>query len=85
MREFFETKLTRRFDLVETGLVTKDYLMGNRFTVADAYLFTVLGWMKGFGIDLSRWPKLTAYMQRIGVRPSVAAALKREAAAAFVA
>jgi len=50
VREFFETKLTRRFDLVETGLVTKDYLMGNRFTVADAYLFTVLGWMKGFGM-----------------------------------
>lgn len=50
VREFFETKLTRRFDLVETGLVTKDYLMGNRFTVANAYLFTVLGWMKGFGM-----------------------------------
>jgi glutathione S-transferase len=59
--------------------------MGNRFTVVDAYLFTVLGWMKGLGIDLSRWPKVAAYMQRIEIRPSVAAALEREAAVAFVA
>ncbi|WP_374039461.1 glutathione S-transferase C-terminal domain-containing protein (plasmid) [Brevundimonas staleyi] len=59
--------------------------MGNRFTVADAYLFTVLGWMKGFGIDLSRWPKIAAYMRRIEVRPSVAAALEREAAVPSVA
>ncbi|AYM65759.1 glutathione transferase GstA [Agrobacterium fabrum] len=84
VRGLFETKLTRRFDLIETGLATQDYLIGNRFTVADAYLFTVLGWMKGFGIDLSRWPKLTAYMQRIEIRPSVAAALERETAVAFV-
>jgi len=84
VRGLFETKLTRRFDLIETGLATQDYLIGNRFTVADAYLFAVLGWMKGFGIDLSRWPKLTAYMQRIEIRPSVAAALERETAVAFV-
>lgn len=81
----FETKLARRFDFIETGLATQDYLISNRFTVADAYLFTVLGWMKGFGIDLSRWPKLTAYMQRIEIRPSVAAALERETAVALVA
>lgn len=85
VRDLFETKLTRRFDFIETRFATQDYLMGNRFTVVDAYLFTVLGWMKGFGIDLSRWPKVAAYMQRIAIRPSVAAALEREAAVAFVA
>jgi glutathione S-transferase len=85
VRDLFETKLTRRFDLIEAGLATQDYLMGNRFTIADAYLFTVLCWMKGFGIDLGRWPKLTAYIRRIEVRPSVAAALEREAAVPFVA
>jgi glutathione S-transferase len=41
--------------------------------------------MKGFGIDLSRWPKLTAYMRRIKVRSSVTAALEREAVVASVA
>lgn len=85
VRDLFETKLTRRFDFIETRFATQDYLMGNRFTVVDAYLFTVLGWMKGFGIDLSRWPKVAAYMQRIAIRPSVAAALEREASVAFVA
>lgn len=85
VRDLFETKLTRRFDFIETRFATQDYLMGNRFTVVDAYLFTALGWMKGFGIDLSRWPKVAAYMQRIAIRPSVAAALEREAAVAFVA
>jgi glutathione S-transferase len=54
--------------------------MGDRFTVADAYLFTVLGWMEGFGIDLSRWPLTGAYWRRIELRPSVTAALEREAA-----
>jgi glutathione S-transferase len=59
VRDLIEIKLTRRFALIETGLTTtQDYLMGKRFTVADAYLFTVPGWMKGLGIDLSRWPKL---------------------------
>lgn len=85
VRELFKTKLSRRFDLIETGLATRDYLMGDRFTVADAYLFTVLGWMKGFGIDLNRWPKVAAFMRRIEVRPSVAAALEREAAIPSVA
>lgn len=85
VRDLFEIKLTRRFDFIETGLATREYLMGDRFTVADAYLFTVLGWMKGFGIDLSRWPKVAAYMRRIEVRPSVAAALEREAAVPFMA
>ncbi|WP_425624674.1 glutathione transferase GstA [Agrobacterium radiobacter] len=85
VRDLFETKLMRRFDLIEPGLATQDYLMGNRFTVVDAYLFTVLGWMKGFGIDLGRWPRVAAYMRRIEVRPSVTAALEREAAVAFVA
>ncbi len=69
VRDLFETKLTRRFDFIETRFATQDYLMGNRFTVVDAYLFTVLGWIKGFGIDLSRWPKVAAYMQRIAISP----------------
>lgn len=72
VRDLFATKLFRRFDLIETGRATQDYLMGNRFTV--------LGWMEGFGINLSRWLKVAVCMRRIEVRPSVAAALEREAA-----
>lgn len=79
MKTFLKARLSRRFDFIESRLTTQKYLIGNRFTVADAYLYTVLSWMKGFGIDLKRWPNVAAYLRRIGVRPSVAAALEREA------
>lgn len=48
--------------------------MGDGFTAADAYLFTVPGWMPGFSIELGRWPNITAYIERIASRPSVASA-----------
>jgi glutathione S-transferase len=52
--------------------------MGDPFTVADGYLFTVLGWTKWLGIDLAQWPVLSAYVARIGARPKVVEALKAE-------
>jgi glutathione S-transferase len=78
----FKTKLFKRFNLIEAALTHHAYLMGERFTVADAYLFTVLGWMQDFAIDLEGWPKIASYMRRIGLRPSVTAAKEREAAIA---
>lgn len=75
----FKARLFRRFDLIEAHLVKRTYLAGDGFTVADAYLFTVLGWMKVFSISLSGWPQIAAYAERIGARPSVAVALEREA------
>jgi glutathione S-transferase len=78
-RAIFETKLFRRFDEIEAVLATRPYLMGETFTVADAYLYTVLGWMRFFSIDLGRWPATASYVQRIGNRPVVQAALSEEA------
>jgi glutathione S-transferase len=75
----FRDRLFRRFDFIEANLASRDYLMGDSFTVADAYLFTVLGWMKGFSIDLDRWLATARYMRRIGARASLKAALAREA------
>ncbi|MBG0807894.1 glutathione transferase GstA [Methylosinus sp. H3A] len=75
----FRDRLYQRLDFIEVNLTSLDYLMGDCFTVADAYLFTVLGWMKGFSIDLDRWPAIALYMQRIDARASVQAALAREA------
>ncbi|MDQ0504150.1 glutathione S-transferase [Xanthobacter agilis] len=74
----FRDRLFRRLDFIEVNLASRDYLVGDGFTVADAYLFTVLGWMKGFSIDLDRWPATARYMQRIGARASVQSALARE-------
>lgn len=79
VKDFFKARLFKRFDLIEATLKKQTYLMGNSFTVADAYLFTVLGWMPGFAIDLRRRPNIVAYIQRIAARPSVAAAHAREA------
>jgi glutathione S-transferase len=84
MREIVKAKLFRRLDNIEARLAEASYLMGERFTVADAYLFTVLGWMRFFSISLDRWPSLPGYMRRIAERPSVSAALAREEEAELV-
>lgn len=76
-KQGLQLQLARRFDYVEPRLQGREYLM-NEFTVADAYLFTVLGWTKPLHIDLSRWPNLQAYLQRLGARPTVHAAMVAE-------
>jgi glutathione S-transferase len=70
--------LGKRFDWLTTFLAGKTFLIGNTFTVADAYLFTVLNWPAHAGIDLGKWPALTAYHSRIAQRPKVQQALKEE-------
>ena len=70
--------LTRRFDWVAPQLQGKPYLMGERFTVADAYFFTLLNWCRFTGIDLGRWPALKDYAARVAARPKVQEALKAE-------
>lgn len=70
--------LTRRFGYVETQLANKPYLMGDHFTVADAYLFVVTRWSDHAGLDLSPFPRIREYMARIASRPAVQKALKAE-------
>jgi glutathione S-transferase len=70
--------LNRRFEFLNERLKDRSWLMGERFSVADAYLFAVLSWTKLFDIDLGRWPVLAQYLARIAERPAVAAALKAE-------
>lgn len=74
-------KLVKRLDYLADILERRDYLLGGRFGVADAYLFTVLGWLKLFSIDIARWPSIARFVERVGARPSVAAALAAESAA----
>lgn len=79
-KAIFREKLFKRFDLLHQTLAAQDYLAGTTFSVADAYLFTVLGWCRFFSIDLNDWPALVAYTRRIEARPAVQAALQAEAA-----
>ncbi|MDY0046897.1 MAG: glutathione transferase GstA [Thauera propionica] len=70
--------LERRLDYTNGELAGKAYLLGDGFSVADAYLFTVLSWMPYVKLDLSRWSNLTAFQARVAARPAVQAALKAE-------
>jgi glutathione S-transferase len=71
-------KLAGRFDWLHDQLGEQSYLMGENFTVADAYLFTVLNWSRAMNIDLGRWPRLQAYLARVAQRPAVQQALQAE-------
>jgi len=77
-KQIVKGNLATRFDFLSNKLKGKDYLMGS-FSVADAYLFTVLGWAKELKIDLAKWPVLATYMERVAARPAVKAALEAEA------
>jgi len=68
----------RRMDYVSAELKDKSYLMGEQFTVADAYLFTVLNWCGMLKVDLSKWPSIQAYVSRVASRPKVQDAMKAE-------
>ena len=79
--EFFKAKVVSRLGIVEPVLAKSDYLMGSQFTVADAYLFTMLTWAKNFKFDLSQWPGIASYFDRVAARPSVKATLEAESQA----
>jgi len=70
--------LARRFTWLDPQLKARTHLLGDRFTVADAYLFVTLSWSGHVGIDLGKWPSLAAYVGRIGGRPKVIEALRAE-------
>ncbi|MGC2167128.1 MAG: glutathione transferase GstA, partial [Gallionella sp.] len=70
-------RLIQRIGYAADALNNRDYLMGH-YTIADAYLFTVLRWAPRLNVDLTPWPAITAYMERIAARPAVIAAMKEE-------
>lgn len=77
-RAFARDKITRTFDWVSSQLGEQQYVTGSRFTVADAYLFTVVNWANFVGVELSRWPTLSRYLARVASRPAVAKTLRAE-------
>jgi glutathione S-transferase len=78
MKSFARGRLEKRLDFLNKSLAATAFAIGEHFTVADAYLFTVLGWGRFVDVDLSRWPNLAAYAGRIGMRPKVLDTLKAE-------
>lgn len=77
-RTLVTENLGKRFDILSATLGKQDYILGANFSIIDAYLFTVLNWAGFLKIDLSKWPALTSFMNRMQARPSVQAALRAE-------
>jgi len=71
-------RLLQRLQWVDSQLAGKQYLMGDQFTVADGYLFTVTNWAKPTNLDIAGLAHLAAYRERVAARPGVQAAMKAE-------
>jgi glutathione S-transferase len=77
-REIVVENLAKRFDILDRELGNKPYLTGETFTIADAYAYAVLNWTKIHKIDMSRWPRLMAFLDRVAARPAVRRARAEE-------
>lgn len=73
-------KLAERFTELDQLLGTRPFLSGDRFTVVDAYAFTIVDWSNHVGIDLGPYPQLSDFQKRVAERPSVQTALREEEA-----
>ena len=71
-------RLFERFDYLANHLVDNMFLTDNTFTVADAYCFTILNWAQFVDLEMSRWPALESYVERVKARPKVQEAMRAE-------
>lgn len=78
VKEGAKANLSKRLDLLDAHFATHPFLMGDKFSVADGYLFTVLNWANFVKFDLSKWNKVGDFMGRVASRPKVQEALKAE-------
>jgi glutathione S-transferase len=77
-QEAANAKIADRFAFLDRHLAAERYLLGERFSAADAYAFTIVGWSRLARIDLGPYPSLAAYMDRVAARPGVQAAVQAE-------
>ena len=78
VKEYAIQNLEKKFDWLNKQLAGKQYLTGDTFTIADAYLFVVVNWTNFVGIDLARWPALKEFQARVAARPKVQEAMEAE-------
>jgi glutathione S-transferase len=78
IQAYFRDLIGKRLGYVEEQLGSNNYLTGETLTVADAYLFVVIGWAGRMGFDMSAWPRLTAFRDRMAQRPAVRRTLEQE-------
>jgi len=78
MKKYARGNLAKRLAWLSARLGSSSYLVGEHFTVADAYLFVVLSWSGHVAVDLGQWPNLKAFQERIAARPRVIEAMTAE-------
>ena len=81
-KKIFLDKLKNRFALLDKHLASHEFLMGKKFTVADAYAFTILNWKNFLNVDLSPWKNIEAYLNRVAARSKVRETMHAEKLAA---
>jgi glutathione S-transferase len=75
-QSYAKTRIRDRLAYLDRRLATAPFLLGESFTIADAYAFTIVGWSKLVGIELEEYPALALYFAQIAKRPAVRAALR---------
>ncbi len=84
MRTFALTKLTGYLEHLDKSLAGKDYIMGKDFSIADAYLFTMIGWCKWVELKTAPYKNVHAYAKRVAARPAVKRVLEAEGLTSFI-
>jgi glutathione S-transferase len=77
VKAYSREKLARRMDVLQHHLTGREFLL-NDFSVADAYLVTVLNWGQASGVDIGQWPEVREYYKRLTKRPSIAKGIAEE-------
>ena len=77
-KQLAKDNIAKRLGYLNDQLTNRQFLLGDNFTVADAYAFTIVNWTNFVGIDLKPYPNVVAYMARVGARPKVQETLKAE-------
>jgi glutathione S-transferase len=78
VHEYTRANLEKKFDWLNEQLAGRQFLLGDIFSIADAYLFTVVNWTNFLGIDLGKWPAIKEYLARVAARPKVQEAMAAE-------
>lgn len=77
-RDVFRARLKARFAHIDQHLAANTYLLGDTYSIADAHLYVVSNWASWTQFDLSSYPSVLAFRERVGSRPAVIAALTTE-------
>jgi glutathione S-transferase len=78
LKKNYKESLGRKFEVLSQHLKTQPFMLGQNFSAVDAYAFTILNWHGMLKIDLTKWPVLMGYMEKVKALPAVHSAMKAE-------